>query len=161
MKLSELLSAKSAMLSKYVKASVPRIIGVEARNHFRESFQNEGFTDAKLEPWEEVKRRAEERMKRNKNGSISKRQGRDQKRKILVDTGHMRDSIGYDINGLEIEVGTDDDKGKVQAHNEGTTTAGRSKNVTIPKRQFIGPSKALNNKIETRLEADVTKILNN
>ena len=106
-----------------------------------------------------MQRRNALRLKKNKNGSISKRQNRDQKRKILVDSGHMRDSIGYDINGMEIEVGTDDDKGKVMAHNEGTTTAGRNKNVTIPKRQFIGTSEALNKKIINRIESDVTKIL--
>ena len=159
MKLSDFLATKSALLQKYIKLSVPRIIGVEAKKHFREGFQNEGFTDAKLTPWQEVKRRSAERMKKNKNGSISKRQPRDQKRKILLDTGHMRDSIDYSITGMEIEVGTDDEIGKVQAHNEGTTTAGRNNNVTIPKRQFIGPSKALNDKIEKRLTADVTNIL--
>jgi phage gpG-like protein len=160
MNLSDLLATKAALLTKYVKTSVPRIIGVEAKKHFREGFQKEGFTDKVLEPWAEVKRRDASRLKRNKNGKISKRQNRDQLRKILVDSGHMRDSIGYDINGMEIEVGTDDDKGKVMAHNEGTKTAGRNKNITIPKRQFIGPSEALNKKIEVRIETDVNKILN-
>lgn len=33
------------------------ILGTEAVNHFRESFQNEGFTDETLNPWKDVKRR--------------------------------------------------------------------------------------------------------
>lgn len=159
MKLSELLATKSALLQRYIKRDVPRIIGVEAKKHFREGFQKEGFTGATFEPWQEVKRRAESKMKRNKNGKVSKRQHRDQLRKILVDKGHMRDSIDYSITGMDIEVGTDDEIGKVQAHNEGTTTAGRNNKVTIPKRQFIGPSAVLDKKLETRLSKDVTNIL--
>lgn len=33
------------------------ILGTEAVNHFRESFQNQGFTDETLNPWKDVKRR--------------------------------------------------------------------------------------------------------
>jgi hypothetical protein len=33
------------------------ILGVEAVNHFKESFQNEGFTDETFNPWEDVQRR--------------------------------------------------------------------------------------------------------
>lgn len=159
MKLPDLLHAKAAMLTRYIRVNAPVIIGTEAKKHFRDSFQNEGFTDAVLQPWKEVKRRMPDALKKNKNGSVSKRQPRDQRRKILVDSGHMRDSIGYDINGNEIEVGTDDNVGKVTAHNEGTTTAGRSRSVVIPKRQFIGTSQVLNKKIESRFTADINNIL--
>lgn len=157
--LHQFLATKAALLTRYVKDSAMVIIGVEARNHFREGFRNEGFTDAALEPWQEVKRRQEERLKRNKNGSISKRQPREQMRKILTDTNAMRDSIHYKIAGSSVEVGTDDDKDKVLAHNEGTSQAGRNNDVTIPKRQFIGESKQLSEKIENRFEQDITKFL--
>jgi phage gpG-like protein len=160
MNLNDLLATKAAQVTKYIKTSSLKIIGVEARTHFREGFLKEGFTDKNLEPWAEVKRRAADRMKKNKNGTVSKRQHRDQKRKILTDTSHMRDSIKYQINGMQVEVGTDDDKGKVQAHNEGTDTAGRNRNVSIPQRQFIGKSTTLTKKIQDRFEADITKILN-
>ncbi len=33
------------------------ILGNEAVNHYKESFQNEGFTDEVLNPWKDVKRR--------------------------------------------------------------------------------------------------------
>lgn len=36
---------------------VKDILGVEAVNHFKESFTNEGFTDSSLEKWQDVKRR--------------------------------------------------------------------------------------------------------
>lgn len=159
-KLPDFLASKAAQLTNYVRTQALQIIGVEAKNHFREGFIKGGFTDAALSPWQEVQRRKEANLKRNKNGTISKRQPRDQRRPILVDRGDMRDSIDYHITpGVSVEVGTDDDAGKVQAHNEGTTTAGRNNSVTIPKRQFIGPSKALENKITDRFESDITKIL--
>lgn len=158
MDLSQFLALKTAQLTRYIQQDAPRIIAKEGRDHFRESFENEGFTDATVEPWAEVKRRQEDRMQRNKNGTISKRQGRDQKRKILTDTGDLRKSITTDIRGMTVEVGTDLDY--AEPHNDGTTNAGRNNNVTLPKRQFIGESRALNEKIESQFEQDITKILN-
>lgn len=157
--LPTLLKDKAAALTRYLQTAAPRVIGVEAKKHFKEGFVNEGFTDAVLEPWKEVKRRSEDRKKRNKNGTISKSQPRDQRRKILSDAGTLKNSIDYAISGNEIEVGTDDIKGKAEAHNEGTTTAGRGNSTTIPKRQFIGKSEQLEKKIQEKFERDVTKIL--
>lgn len=158
MDLSKFLALKTAQLTRYIQQDAPRIIAKEGRDHFRESFQNEGFTDATVEPWAEVKRRQEDRMQRNKNGTISKRQGRDQKRKILTDSGDLRKSITTDIRGMTVEVGTDLDY--AEPHNDGTTNAGRNNNVTLPKRQFIGESRALDEKIESQFEQDITKIFN-
>ena len=36
---------------------LPKILGVKAKNHFRQSFVDGGFTDNGLEKWLEVKRR--------------------------------------------------------------------------------------------------------
>jgi phage gpG-like protein len=157
--LPTLLKAKASAITSYLKTQAPKVIGVEAKNHFREGFVNEGFTDKALEPWEEVKRREDAALKRNKNGKVSKSQPRDQRRKILSDAGTLKNSIDYSITGNEIEVGTDDVKGKAEAHNEGTTTAGRGNSTTIPKRQFIGQSNQLEQKIKAKFERDVTKIL--
>jgi phage gpG-like protein len=157
MNLSNFLALKASELTRYIQQDALRIIAKEGRDHFRESFQNEGFTDATIEPWKEVKRRQEDRMKRNKNGSVSKRQGRDQKRKILTDTGDLKNSITTEVRGMTVEVGTDLDY--AEPHNEGTTNAGRGNNTTISQRQFIGESQALNEKIENQFEKDITKIL--
>ncbi len=45
------------------------------------------------------------------------------------------------------------------AHNEGTTTAGKNRNVTIPRRQFIGDSAELTEKIKEVIKKEVDKIL--
>jgi len=175
MDLSHFPALKTAELTRYIQQDAPRIIAKEGRDHFRESFQDEGFTDATIEPWAEVKRRQEDRLRRNKNGTISKRQGRNQKRKILTDTGDLRKSITTDIRGMTVEVGTDLDY--AEPHNEGfkgtvtiraheRTRNGNShsvqsysRDVDLKQRQFIGESRALDEKIERQFEQDITKIL--
>ena len=118
----------------------PVIIGKVATDHFKESFQNEGFTDQTLNPWKEVKRR--------QNPKIT---GAKASRKILTgDTGDLGESIKYrTIPGAAVIYS---DKAYAEAHNEGTTTAGRGNKTTIPKRQFIGESATLDNKIEQEIE---------
>jgi hypothetical protein len=44
-------------VNRFIQKDAPKIAGKEAVDHFRDSFQNEGFTDANLEKWKDVKRR--------------------------------------------------------------------------------------------------------
>ena len=112
-------------------SELPTIVGVEGVNFFTESFQNEGFTDEVLEPWPDVKRRT--------NPTRPDRAAAT--RKILTgETGDLGRSIDFTPSPGEVAIKSD--KEYAAAHNEGTTTAGRNHNVTIPKRQFIGESKA-------------------
>lgn len=140
---------------KYFDEELPIIVGVEAVNFFKESFQNEGFTDETLEPWEEVKRRIDPKRPNHAEAS----------RKILTgETGDLGRSIEYTQEPGQVTIiadttGVGSDKDYAAAHNEGTTTAGRNRNVTIPKRQFIGPSKTLDKKIKEESEKDMDKIL--
>lgn len=50
------LHQKIKKIERYLEHSVPTIIGVEAVNHFKESFTNEGFTDTSIVKWDNVKR---------------------------------------------------------------------------------------------------------
>ena len=43
------------------------------------------------------------------------------------------------------------------AHNEGTNNAGRNHRVRIPKWQFIGPSKRLNDKVRKMIDDEIRK----
>jgi len=112
---------------KKVKAETPRLISVEAVNHFKKSFRDGGFTDDRLSPWKKRKRqnRADKKTKK--------------RRAILVDSGDLRKSIRKrKISPRTIIVGSYGVKyGKF--HNRGT---GRQ-----TKRQFIGESHKLNLKI--------------
>lgn len=124
----------------FIEKKLPVIAGKLAVDHFKEGFQDEGFTDKELEKWDEVKRR-EDRTTRGARST----------RKILTgDTGDLGESIEYETGTGKTIV--ESDKDYSEAHNEGTTNAGRNRNVTIPKRQFIGESEKLNIQIETEIE---------
>ena len=139
----------SKEIEAYINNDAPEIMGVIARDHFTESFQNEGFTDEKFEKWEEVKRRM--------NPKIT---GAKASRAILTgDTGDLGMSIDY-TNAANGEVTIYSDKPYAEAHNEGTTTAGRNHSVTIPQRKFIGDSETLNKKILDELKHDLDAIVN-
>lgn len=51
------IQQKLSRIISFLENDAKDIIGIEAVNHFKESFDNEGFTDTNLEKWEQVKRR--------------------------------------------------------------------------------------------------------
>ena len=118
---------------RFINDDAPIIMGKIARDVFTENFQNEGFMDIQNESWEEVKRRLNPKTK-----------GAAATRKILTgDTGDLGMSIEYK-NASNGEVTIVSDKVYSKAQNEGTTNAGRSHNVVIPARKFIGDSAEVN-----------------
>ncbi|MGA0556545.1 phage virion morphogenesis protein [Larkinella sp. VNQ87] len=122
----------------FIQNDVPRIVQVEGKKHFKQSFHNEGFTDVTLEKWPDISEKAKDR-KRRKNGSLPP---------ILTDTGNLGDSIDADIQPGQVVFGSDVPYAK--RHNEGTNGT--------PKRQFMGPSKALDQKIIAKIERELKKI---
>lgn len=159
MDLSKFLEKKAKEVKRYINRDAPRIVAKMARDHAKQSFQDEGYTDDSYQKWTEVKRRGDDKMKRNKDGTVSKRQARDQKRKILTDTGDLQRSIQSEVVSSElVEIGSDLIYAK--AHNEGTDNAGRNNNVKLPKRQFLGKSKQLEKEMTEKFQKDLTQILN-
>lgn len=160
MDLSKFLEKKAKEVKRYIDRDAPRIVAKMARDHAKQSFQDEGFTDDTFQKWDEVKRRKEENLKRGKRGGILKNQAAAQTRKIL--TGESKDlkkSIQSDIISSElVEIGSD--LLYARPHNEGTDNAGRNNNVKLPKRQFLGKSKQLEKEMTEKFEKDLTKILN-
>lgn len=150
------LQQSNAEFQRWFNNDLPDIVGVEAVNFFEESFQNEGFTDEILEPWQEVKRRSN--PTRPDRAAAS--------RPILTGaTGDLGRSIEYSSSPGEVRITANptnvgSSKDYAAAHNEGTKTAGRNNNVTIPKRQFVGESKTLDKKIDNITEEKAMKILN-
>lgn len=125
---------------------VPNMIGVEAVKHFKENFQVEGFVDGGEQKWTEVKRRTNPKTK-----------GAARTRKILTGkTADLGRSIKYSRSGSNIHVYSDNKYADV--HNEGLN-AGRGKGFIMPKRQFIGDSKELNQKIELIITTELDKII--
>jgi phage gpG-like protein len=151
--LSRYFDRLASEIGDAIEHDIPDIVGVEAVNHYKEGFQNEGFTGKSFERWQEVKRRQ------------GKGKGADASRKILTGrTGLLAESIEYttepgrvvvSANPLNVGAGTN----YAGVHNFGVTDAGRARNTTIPKRQFIGESEVLNGKIHDRITDHLNTII--
>ncbi len=157
--LDKLLELKAKEIQAYIKKDAPRVIAKLATDHARESFSNQGYTDTTLEPWVDVKRRHIDNAAKGKNGKPLKKQAASYTRPILIgETRELKNSIRTIAQNDSVEIGSD--KPYAEAHNWGTTTAGRNNKVTIPQRQFIGNSTQLRNWIKRKLTGDMRKILN-
>lgn len=137
-------------LTEAVKNEIPVIMEQSAntaKNHFLKSFREGGFTDEHLEAWKPRKR-------------SDKRKGR---RAILVKSGHLRDSIRVARTSgkgflIVSDMGLGANKDYARVHNFGLRS-GRGRGFIMPKRQFIGRSKTLEEKIYRRLIAKINAIL--
>lgn len=138
-----------ARATRYIRQDVRRIIGVEAVRHFKKSFHDEGFTDKALVKWKDVKRRTSPR--KSQVGKASS------KRKILTgETGDLGDSLDWTASGQGVVISSD--VPYAQVHNDGLR-AGRGKGFKMPKRQFVGKSEVLVNKIASIIEPELRRIL--
>ncbi len=134
------LKVMAVEIEKAINKDIPIVIAKRAVDFFKNNFQQEGFQDGSLKKWKEVKRRSAESLKRGKRGNVLKRQPADQTRKILTGrTGNLGRSIQWELKGNG-KVLIFSDAEYAEAHNEGTTTAGRGNSTTIEQRQFVGDS---------------------
>jgi phage gpG-like protein len=144
----------------FIKTKVPDIIGTESVNHFKESFQNEGFTDKSLDKWDEVKRRdssskwygfSANRKNRYSEAATS--------RKIL--SGESKDlAESLDYSKIPGHVIIESDKPYAEVHNEGRKAkVFGKKEFDMPKRKFVGPSEELDKKIDDKITRELDKIL--
>ncbi len=129
-------------LRHQLEQDLPEEIGNLAVRRFKLNFQKESFFG---KPWLEVKRR--------QNGT----KGAAGSRKILTESGDLGYSIDYETHEGSVTVFSD--LPYSEAHNEGTKNAGRSHNVTIPQRQFMGEHENLTKLIIKKIERAITKIL--
>ena len=110
-------------------------------------YEYESFTDKTFVPWKEVKRRE----------NPTRPDRAESTRKILTKTGNLGRSIEYNTEPGQVIIFSELDY--AAAHNEGTTTAGRNNNVTIPKRQFIGESETFDKKVLKIMKEGTDRIL--
>jgi phage gpG-like protein len=160
-KLEILLAQKAKEIQRYVKHDAPRVLAKLWKDHARESFENQGYTDSVFEPWQEVKRRMPEKAKLGKRGKPLKKQPVDYTRDILIGpkkAGGLKGSIRTRvINKDAVEISSDTDY--AIAHNYGTETAGKNHNIKIPKRQFIGQSHQLRERIIAKFKLDIEALI--
>ncbi|WP_286747883.1 phage virion morphogenesis protein [Roseivirga sp. UBA1976] len=153
-------------LKQFIQTDLPRIVGTEAVNHFKESFDNEGFTDKRKKKW---KPRAFE---------TKKQKGK----KIMHGDGDLEDSLDYRTEPGRVIIFSD--KEYAQIHNEGgkipvtplmrkffwamfyetgeevykNMAMTKKKEIEIPARTFMAFSEALNRKIEKKSDKRIDQI---
>jgi len=156
--------------------TIPVRAGTMAKNHFRKSFRNQGFTDRTLQPWRPTK------SKGNQLGAQSEG--------ILIESGHLRGSIRVaNAQRGEVEVTAGNQHVKyARIHNEGGTvrvpvtqrarrffwamfyetsdekwkwmalTKKQSFTIRIPRRKFMGHSKVLYDDIRKMINKELGEI---
>lgn len=136
------------------------IIGVEAVNHFKESFQNDGFTDETLNPWKDVKRRNPSSRWYGHSGQTGRKSEARKTAKILTgETRELQNATTYRkiANGVRIT----NDKPYAAVHNYG----GRAKiygkkEFQMPARPFIRKSAVLVSNIKGKIKRQMIHVLN-
>lgn len=118
-------------------------IGNEAKNHFVGSFRLQGFQDKTVEKWKPRKKE-------------DKRAGR----AILVKSGDLRRSIRREnLNKMKLSVTIATDLPYARIHNEGGMGKAWGKHpFKMPKRQFIGGSFVLNQKVKKTITSRLDKL---
>lgn len=164
---------KLQQAADFINHDIMDIIGIESINHFKQSFEDEGFTDASLQKWES---RRSKRLTRNEQ-------------KTLSDSGELAEAMDYTVNGHELII--TNDKPYAEIHNEGgeITVTPKMRSffifkhyealelgnndvadmwqamffsdvLKIPKRQFIGESEMLNTNIMEKIVRELDRIFN-
>lgn len=142
---SKHLEGIEAAIKRQLERDLPKKLGNLAVRMFKENFQKESFFGR---AWQEVKRRLN-----------PKTRGAAAHRKILTGpSGNLGRSIQFTPHDGSVVIHSD--LPYASAHNDGTSNAGRSHNVRIPQRQFIGPSPELTDAIEKKIKEEITKSLN-
>lgn len=131
-------------MRRQLSRDLPKKIGNLAVRMFKENFQKEGFFGR---AWKEVKRR------------LQGAKGAAGRRKILTGpTGNLGRSVQFIPRDGSVTI--ESDLPYAEAHNAGTSNAGRSHNVRIPQRQFIGEHPDLTAAIEKKITEEISKALN-
>lgn len=131
-------------IRKAVDRTIPVKVGREAKNHFQENFKKSGFVDDGLHPWKRSKRIG------TAKGSASSY------KTLLSGRNHLYSSIEYKPERGKVTISNKVPYARV--HNEGLR-AGRGKGFQMPKRQFIGESRELTQKVENIIETEIDIIL--
>ena len=143
---SKLLGQQQEELKRAFARTLPVKIGNEAVNFARDNFRKEGFMDGSLKPWAPSKRKSDPKHPDRAYATLSSR------RMHLYKSIQKRTQPGVAIIYSSVPYAA--------AHNEGTRNAGRSHRVVLLKRQFIGPSKTLDEKARKIIDTELKRILN-
>lgn len=160
MDLTELQKLLDRAMSEIPKQTI-KIIGVEGLNFIKKNFRDEGFTDTGFTKWD--KRKTEDKNGRDitryrsnrsgRQGQLNRYGSKNQDRALLTGfaTGgdKLRNSFKKSSSINEVRFYTY--KVYADRHNEGLDG--------MPKRQFMGKSAYLENKIKEKLSKELDKLL--
>ena len=143
---TKLVEKKASEIVQLHNRTLPIKAGVIAEAHFKDNFIKGGFVNGGLQKWVPSKRLS------------STAKSADKKNKTLLSSSpHLFSEVNHIPSEGEVRIINTVPYAAV--HNEGLR-AGRGSGFTMPKRQFIGESKELTDKIQNLIETEITKILN-
>lgn len=142
----QVLQSNKEDIQRAIKRTIPVKVATTAQHHFRDNFQHSGFVDEGLKPWKRSKRQDDPKNPDRAYKTLHSR------RDHLYKSVKKRTEPGKAIIYTDVPY--------AKAHNEGTNTAGRKHNVRIPKRQFMGKSKKLDEKCLQVIRDEFDSILN-
>ena len=147
---STMLKKTPSDVKKFIDDMAPRIAGQIAIQHAKQNFQQESFEGQK---WKEVNRRIPSTA--TYRSALKNHKARTNRKILTGDSGDLRRSIKADYEKNEVRIYSD--KVYARVHNEGLP-AGRGKGFTMPKRQFIGSSKELENKVKKTIQREFKRL---
>lgn len=123
-------------LDAKIKAELAKsmvLIGNTAKNHFVKSFRDGGFEDKTIQKWQP--RKKETKRSRGKG--------------VLINRGFLFKSIRMEANRSNLSAIISTNRPYARIHNEGLQGKAFGKHsFKMPKRQFIGDSFSMNEKIK-------------
>lgn len=181
--IEQIIKRKLEEVNIWAKNDLPRIVGKEAVDHFRENFNKEGFVDNGLHKWPNVKRRdqsspwygfdykGEKRtsyaFKRDKKTGKSIKDKKQIKlnfskaatqRKILNGSSHeLQNSLRYIANSGQVTITSDKSYAAIQ-NDGGTIRIFGKGSARLPARPFVGDSKELSDKIDQIIDNKLDQI---
>ena len=166
--------AKIQQAIRYMENDAKVVMGVEAVNHFKKSFQDQGFTDSSIKKWDEVERRkptstwkgfhygstVQKPGKKGRNtGAVTNYSPAAETRPILSGTTQeLKEGISYEKTATGVRVYASAVYSKLQNEGGPMKVFGKG-GKTMPKRQFMGRSQVLRDRIRTIIFKDLHNIL--
>jgi len=124
---------------------LPGIAKVEGLDFIHDNFKNKGFESAP------GRRKKWKSRKRSTLGKYTKGKNRGKQNALLIKSGKLRRSWDNETTSSNTQVAFTSSLPYAAVHNEGLK-AGRPPGFKMPQRQMIGPSKALDQRIENKLD---------
>lgn len=157
---NRILQERMNLAKQFIEGNdIKDIMGVEAVNHFKKSFDQEGFTDKSLIKWKEVKRRKTESAWYGHSGQTGKFSEARTKAKILHgETKELKESISYVRTPIGARVTNDTPYASVHQFGQKAKIYGK-KEFTMTARPFMGKSMILKIAIERKIKNRLKQLM--